>query len=145
MNEYLGIVSRIFGTTPRHNKSSTQHVSINRVSKLHESIQYPSQSVNSSAIYSQKLNQSYQYIKTSNARSRDKTPVKLNKGNETRRFNVTPTNKTVSPFIHRQFGSTERSLSKTKNELTPTKSAVHNTNSHLMGTNHQQIYRNSKK
>jgi hypothetical protein len=58
-------------------------------------IQNPSPSLNSSALYSQKLNQSYQLSK-----SKEKTPSKI-KGNETKRLNITPTNKSVS--VQRQM------------------------------------------
>ena len=84
----------------------------------------------------------------SDVKSKDKTPTKVNKGNQTKRFNATPTNKNkqVSPFIQRQFGSTEKSLSKNKNNLTPTKSSTGNyTGSLYMGNTTQQVYRNSKK
>lgn len=70
----------------------------------------------------------------------------MQKGYETKRFHVTPTNKykDVSPFINKQFGSTEKSLSKNKMALTPTKNTINYNGTHYIG-NTTQVYRNSKK
>ena len=78
-----------------------------------------------------------------NSSFKEKTPTKKHKGNETRRFNVTPTHKNskMSPLIRKNFGSTDKSRSKSRN-LTPTKS--HNGYNSLYPQT-SQVYRNSKK
>lgn len=104
------------------------------------------------------MNQSYQLntksnhhksdIKSDIKSNKDKTPTKKTKGNETKRFNITPNNKNrkLSPFINKQFGSAEKSISKNKNSLTPTKSYTGGYLGTLQAGNvTQQIYRNSKK
>jgi hypothetical protein len=104
----------------RHNKSNfSQSSAVYQTpsQQAHTSIQYPSHQSNGSAVYSNTnrkfMNQSFQTNNKysnhkSDVKSKDKTPTKANKGNETKRFNVTPSNKNkqVSPFIQRQFGST---------------------------------------
>jgi hypothetical protein len=156
LNEYLAAAARLQGASSRHNKSSFSHSSVYQTPSqpAHASVQFGNQQSGSAVGNTNRkfMNQSYQPGKSSNhkseVKSKDKTPSKLNKGNETKRFHVTPTNrnKQVSPFIQRQFGSTEKSLSKNKLSLTPTKSSTGNyTGSLYMGNTTQQVYRNSKK
>lgn len=88
--------------------------------------------------------------KASHTSFKEKTPTKKTKGNETKRYNVTPThrNARASPLINRNFGSTEKSRSKSRN-ATPTKNYSntaypgHSLNGYpILST---QIYKNSKK
>lgn len=64
----------------------------------------PSHKKNHSGVYQVPLNNGKPHSST----FKEKTPTKKNKGNETRRINVTPThrNTRTSPFVARQFGST---------------------------------------
>jgi hypothetical protein len=142
------------GSSTRHNKSNFSQASAVYQTPLHQ-VHFNHQST--SAVYNtnrKSMNQSYQVSNKfsnnkSDIKSKEKTPSKVNRGNETKRFNVTPTNKNkqqVSPFIQRQFGSTEKSLSKNKTIYTPTKGMTGNyTGSLYMGNTTQQVYKNSKK
>jgi hypothetical protein len=103
--------------TPTHQSHSTHNIYQEPHSSFKATL--PSHKKNNSGVYQVPLTNG----KPHNSTFKEKTPTKKNKGNETRRINVTPThrNTKTSPFVARHFGSTEKSLSRSKN-MTPTKS-----------------------
>ena len=157
MNDYLGLIVKING---RHMESA--NISGKQRPNQNSSImQTPSQQTTpipnlepfnpfKSAVPSHKKNTSsglWQQSGKSNVQSsyKEKTPTRKGKGNETRRFNVTPTQKSnkLSPMIRREFGSTSKSKSKKRSNLTPTKSYNGGYNSLYPQT--ALVYKNSKK
>lgn len=127
--------------TPTHQSHSSQKIYQEQQNSFKATL--PSHKKNQSGIYHVPLSNA----KGHNSTLKEKTPTKKNKGNETRRFNVTPTHRNTaktSPFVARHFGSTEKSRSKSKSKnLTPTKSYAA---SSYGGYGHSgQVYKNSKK
>lgn len=146
------MISKMQGLSNRHHKSNmsqasaTYHSPINHVQMSHQSTTTYHPTNRKTMNQSYQTCQKYSHNK-SDIKCKDKTPIKVQKGYETKRFHVTPTNKNkeVSPFINKQFGSTEKSLSKNKMALTPTKNTVNYNGTLYMGNTTQQVYRNSKK
>ena len=97
------------GPSSRHNKSNISNNSAilqTPIQQVYKSTHNPNQS-SSSAVYNntniKNINQTLKSNNKSEIKSKDKTPIKVNKGYETKRFNVTPNNKNrqISPFVNR--------------------------------------------
>lgn len=97
------------GLSTRHNKSNISHNSAilqTPIQQVYTSTHNQHQS-SASAVYNNTnrkiINQTQKSNNKSDIKSKDKTPIKMNKGYETKRFNVTPNNKNkqVSPFVNR--------------------------------------------
>lgn len=151
LDEYLTVISKMQGLSNRHHKSNMSQASIhyspiNHVQASHQSMTTYHPTNRKTMNQSYQTSQKYSHNK-SDLKCKDKTPIKVQKGYETKRFHITPTNKNkeVSPFINKQFGSTEKSLSKNKMALTPTKNTVNYNGILYLGNTTQQVYRNSKK
>lgn len=121
LNEYLSVIAKtsVFAGA-KTNQSNINHLSsavyqtpTHQSSSNHNFLQEPTNPFKT-AYPSHKKNQNSVHPmanthgKASHASFKEKTPTKKNKGNETKRYNVTPThrNTRTSPLVNRQFGST---------------------------------------
>ena len=160
LNDYLAVIIRTGqGYTGKHQKSQSSSMSglqgssaIYGTPSHHTSTIQPSRNTGP-------LTNSAQLAHTTSRKNKnqpravnrqhgfkEKTPTKRNKNTESKRYNVTPNGKrtNISPFMNRQFGSVDKSISKRSKAATPTKSHTGAyTSSINMGPG--PTYRHSKK